>query len=211
MVDWSATHLPFKVYQRSTDKLVRHNPAVDGSRRDSLHGDRLFTHRENRHRLMFAGLRIQQSLACDPLRVPVGKGLDTSLAAPVPGLCLHLQLPVPKDSVHEEGIAVIIRLRANLAQACSLPCFDVGMPIGVDRDVQELDLELRVYPDLGPLAFRRDIKALASDFILAEEDLEVIGLRAGAPRLLRKASKAQSGSTRRATARYETRWSRNTR
>ena len=172
-------------------KLIRHDPAVDRSCRNPLHGDRLFTHRENRHRLMFAGLRIQQSLALDPLRVPVSEGLDTSLAGPVPGLCLHLQLTVPKDSIHEERIAVIIRLRANLAQARSLPCFDVGMPISVDRDVQELDLELRVYPDLGPVAFRRDVKTLASDFILAEEDLEVIGLRAGAPSLLGSASETR--------------------
>src|SRR3990167_2594658 len=40
-------------------ELIRHNPAVDGSRRNPLHGDRLFTHRKNRHRLMFTGLRIQ--------------------------------------------------------------------------------------------------------------------------------------------------------
>jgi len=171
-------------------ELVRDDAAVCGSRRDSLHGDRLFAHHKNGRRLMFAGLRIQQSLARDPLRVPVGKGLEASLADPVSVLCLHLQLPVPKDSVHEKRFAVIIRLRANLAQARSLPYFDVGMPIGIDGDVQELDRELCVYPDLGPLAFRRDVKALASDFILAEEDLEVIGLGAGTPSLLGGASKA---------------------
>ena len=50
------------------------------------------------------------------------------------------------------------------------------MSIGIDGDVQELDRELRVYPDTGPLAFRRDVEALASDLIFPEEDLEVIRL-----------------------------------
>jgi hypothetical protein len=67
------------------------------------------------------------------------------------------------------------------------------MPILIERDVKELDLKLRFYPDMGLLAFRRHFKVLASDFLLAEEDLEIIALLDVAPRRLGEAAETGEG------------------